>query len=301
MTAALSQPAVMKTKAIAQWFGSARMIGPAVGQELAGCTWAGVPFCGGCPELPHIKVRSGIASDLHRHLVNMARVIREPELKDELKARLDATLFHPDELRAAQFRCQVREAKAEQATGLFAMPGETADAADVDWAYDYFVCSWMGSGARSGVDSEFGQSISFRWNANGGDSCTRFRSAAESLDAWSLALRPWNFVCLNAFEFLDTVKDEDGHGIYCDPPSWPGASDAYRHKFTDADHRRLRDRLAAFTRARVVVRYGRHPVIEDLYPRDRWYWRELTGRNQANSDSNEVLLLNGTSRAGGGA
>ena len=300
MTAAATQPE-MTTTALAQWYGSNRTLARTVGVQLGRLKWAGVPFCGGCCELPHIRARSGIASDLHRHIINMARVVREPVLKAELAARLDATLFHPDELSASQDRCRVREETYRVADSLFGggRPAPQPDTPDVAWAFDYFVCCWMGRGGNAGTATEFRQSMSFRWNANGGDSCTRFRSAADSLDAWHQALRPWNFVTMDALAFLADCQDEEGHGIYPDAP-WPGPGDKYAARFSERQQRDLAKELARFKKARVVIRFGDHPLIRELYPEDRWNWLRQTSRAQSNGDVPEVLILNGPSFGEGG-
>ncbi len=282
----------MKTTALAGWFGSNRTLAPLVGKHLAGMKWIGVPFCGGCCELAYLKPRSGVAADVHRHILNLARVVREPQLKDALAARLDSTLFHPDELAAAQRRCGIWEQNTEAASGLFSSGKAHDGTPSVNWAYDYFICCWMGRGGNAGTDSEFTQGMSVRWNANGGDSCTRFRSAADSLDAWTAALKPWNFVTQDCFEFLDNAsKDDDGHGLYCDPP-WPGPGDKYTHRFGEAQQRRLADVLGAYARTRVVIRFGDHPLIRELYPSPQWKWIEQTSKGQAGNDVNEVLILN---------
>jgi DNA adenine methylase len=286
-----------KVTALANWFGSNRTLAYTVGRQLGKCEWVGVPFCGGCCELPYIKTRSGIASDLHRHLVNLARVIREPESKSLLVRRLDETLFHPDELVRAQKVCIERDRVIEK--GLFGSAQAVADSwnedtPSVEWAWAYFVSSWMTPGGRSGTKGEFGQSLSFRWTASGGDSCTRFRSAVESLDGWSQAMQPWNFVCMDAFEFLAACKDKPGHGIYLDAP-WPEDGDGYKHPFTVQHQRKLASVAREFTQARVVVRFGDHPLIRELYPESHWTWVHQTSRAQSNDDVREVLLLNGRS------
>lgn len=282
------------TTALANWFGSNRTLASTVGGYFDGCTWVGVPFVGGCCELPYIKCRSGMAADVHRHVINLARVVRDSELKPLLVERLDATLFHPDELADAQRRCLALESNSD--VGLFGggNPPSTLDRPDLDWAYDYFICSWMGRGGNAGTDAEFRQGISVRWNANGGDSCTRFRSATDSLNWWHVGLARWNFLVLGCFEFLDLVKDEIGHGIYSDAP-WPGPGDKYTHRFTVSQQRQLARRLASFRRARVVVRYGDHPLIRELYPTPHWRWIEQTSKSQAGGDVNEVLIINGPS------
>lgn len=271
----------MQITALAPWFGGNRMLAENVGRALGRLRWCGVPFAGGCPELPHIQTSAGVANDLHRHVINLARVVRDEALVDQLVSHLDGLLFHPDELAEAQRRCCERET-----------PGQTGDSPDVAWAADYFAACWMGRGGYAGKSGEFDQTLSFRWTSSGGDSAVRFRSAIESLRDWHRALRHWSFSCLDVFEFIANVRDAVGHGLYVDPP-WPDTGFAYRHAFTDEQQASLAEALAKFERTRVVVRYGDHPLIRDLYSASRWTWLEQTSRNQRNGALAEVLIVNG--------
>lgn len=270
----------MKTTTMAQWYGSNRMLAPRVGQELAGCEWVGVPFCGGCCELPYIQCRSGIASDLHRHIINLARVVREPELLAQLVARLEATPFHQEQLHESQMAC------------LDCDVYDSSFPPDVIWAFHYFVAVWMARGGAAGTEKEFDQGLSTRWNAGGGDSCKRFRSATESLAEWQQVCSRWTFLVLDVFEFLRKCKDQDRHGLYVDAP-WVEAGDDYRHKFTA--HGELAAVLSAYRKTRVVIRYGDCPEIRALYPPDRWTYVEQISRTQANTGCAEVLIINGPS------
>ena len=274
----------MKTKAIAGWFGSNRMLAARVGAELGKLAWCGVPFVGGAPELPFIKTRGGLAADLHRHLINLARCVSDQDLLDEMLPLVDRVLFHPDELGLAQARCRGREA---QNLALFG--NQPAELDDPEWAADYFVCAWMSRGGFAGKNGELNQSLSVRFTASGGGSAVRYRSAVESLTAWHDVLKRWEFCVLDCFEFLDRVRDQEGHGLYVDAP-WPDAGDEYRFPFTEAKQRRLAERLARFNHVRIVVRFGDHPLIRELYQPPRWNWVTQTSRNQQ-----KVLILNGTS------
>lgn len=271
----------MRINALAQWYGGNRMLAQRVGAALGRLRWCGVPFAGGCPELLHIRTAVGVANDLHRHVINLARVVRDDARVEQLVRRLDGLLFHPDELAEAQQRCRDREQSAQ-----------IGDAPDVAWAADYFATCWMGRGGHAGKRGEFDQRLSLRWTSSGGDSAVRFRSAIESLRGWHRALRRWTFTCLDAFEFIDKVRDAEGHGLYVDAP-WPDAGEEYQHGFTSEQQLRLAEALARFTRTRVVVRYGDHPLIRELYPEPRWTWREQTSRNQRNGAVVEVLIING--------
>lgn len=270
----------MKTTALAPWFGSNRMLAPIVGQELKGCKWVGVPFAGGMCELAHITAPSIVVSDLHRHVINLALVVSEEG--ERLRRELDCiTLFHPDMLAAAQDDCRQWESQPR-----------LGESPNYEAAKSYFIACWMGRSHKSGIDDEFNGGLSIRWNGNGGDSNTRFRSASESLTEWQEIARRCNFSVMDCFEFLDRCEDAPKHGIYCDPP-FPGPGDRYKHKFTEAHHRQLAERLAEFKHTRVVCRFYDHPLIRELYPESEWTWRFLEGRKQSNEKALEVLLING--------
>lgn len=273
----------LTTTAIAPWFGSNRMLAPIVGKELAGCKWVGVPFAGGMSELAHIKASTIVVSDLHRHVINLARVVRCPKILESLVKALDAKPFHPETLSDAQERC---------------LQG-VDESLPVDYlaAEAYFVACWMGRSAKAGTDGEFTGGLPVRWSATGGDSNTRYRSATASLEAWGEIMRRCNFVVQDVFEFLSNVKDLDGHGLYLDPP-FPGPGDAYKHRFTEEQHLRLAGLLWDFQRCRVVCRFYDHPLIRELYPEPRWTWMRLKGRKQSNDAAPEVLIINGPSYGG---
>ncbi len=269
----------MTTKAIASWFGSNRMLAPMVGEALRGCKWVGVPFAGGMSELAYIKASTIVVSDLHRHVINLARVVAE--FRELLTDRLEGLAFHPDVLRDAQERCRMWEQDEHLGFEI-----------NIGAAWSYFVACWMGRSHKSGTDDEFNGGLSVRWNANGGDSNTRYRSAVASLDAWGEIMRRCNFVVLDIFEFLDRCEDAEGHGIYCDAP-FPGPGDRYKHRFSEDQHRKLAERLAEFKLTRCVCRFYDHPLVRELYPEPQWKWTHLTGgRKQSNDKAPEVLITN---------
>lgn len=269
---------------LAPWFGAARMIAMHVGEELAGCSWVGVPFAGGMPELLQINARTIVASDKHGWIINLARCVADPITYNLLRRHLIYTPFHPTELKEAQAYCS-----------SFTYPPEGSQAS-VTCALKFFICAWMGRSGLSGTDGEFRGNLAMRWDASGGDSCTRFRSAIKALADWRRVFQRCTFHVMDAFEFLKECHDKPGIGIYVDPP-WPDDGDSYRHKFTSEQQALLAEKLATFTKARVVIRYGDHPLIRKLYPEDRWTWRPIAGRTQANNTKHEVLILNGASRA----
>ncbi len=287
---------------LASWFGSNRMLAVNVGIELARCKHVTVPFAGSMTELLHIGARSLVVADVHRHLMHLASVVADRRACLELYKTLKRLPFHPDVLAEAQARCLSREAAWQNyAGGLFAPPPidlEVEVDDRVQWAVDYFVTSWMGHGGRSGTPGEFRGCLSVRYDAGGGDSNRRFRSAAHSLLQWNRFVEGrCTFQTLDFRELLSKGSDKADRGFYADPP-FVEEGGGYKHPFTLADHRALAGQLNAYKRARCVVRYYANPLLDELYPRDRWTRREFSGRDQHNATGKpELLLINGPSLA----
>lgn len=272
MTPALEQP---KVSALAPWFGSARMIAERVGLAMKGCKWVGIPFAGGMPEVAHITASTIVVNDMHSQIINLASVARCPLAGPKLYRQLKRIPFAQESLKAAQTACREWQ--------------RISDAPDLQGAVNYFVACWMGRSGISGIDDEFCGKISIRWNGNGGDSNTRYRSAVRSLMTWRRVLVRVNLTCGDAFDFLAKCQDDPKHGIYCDPP-WIEDGERYRHRFSNDDHGRLSRVLEKFAYARVVLRVGIHPLMEELYPREKWSWDEYDSRTQGNNDKAEVLI-----------
>lgn len=264
------------------------MLAHEVGLELAGCDWVGVVFAGGMSEIPHIKARTLLVNDVHRHIINLAEVVAECPRK--LRERLELLPFHPDVLASAQAYCRTLELTVSERRAID----------QLEWAANYFVTCWMGRSAVAGTKREFQGKLPVRWESGGGDSNVRYRSAVESLAEWSQSLRRCNFTTLDFREFLKKCHDKTNHGIYCDSP-FPDAGDDYKHAFTERDHRDLALLLGEFIETRVVCRFYDHPLIRELYPEEVWVWRRLVGRKQSNAAAPEVLIMNGRSRVGAAA
>jgi site-specific DNA-adenine methylase len=271
---------MMKIGCIASWFGGNRMLASHVGANLAGCRWVGIPFAGGMAEIAHIKASTIVVNDLHKHVINLASVNAHTELGRDLRRQLKKKIYHPDNLTEAQAYCQ---------------ENQNPERPDLKAAVYYFTAVWMARSGIAGTTDEFYGNISARWNANGGSSAVRYRSAVQSLRPWMRAMERCEFRSMDAFEFLAKCEDTKDSGIYSDAP-WPEAGDRYRHPFTEAKQRQLAEVLGGFTKARVVVRFGEHPLIRELYPESRWTWLPLTGRKQSNVESSDVLIINGLSK-----
>lgn len=266
--------------ALAPWFGSARTIADKVGEALAGRSWVGIPFAGGMCELRHIKASSIVVNDLHKHIINLARVVADPYSLQILRKRLQRLPFHPDTLRQAQ-----EAASMEQWEGY----EWTEWTGDIKAATAYFVSQWMGRSGKAGTDDEFSGNLSVRWNSNGGDSNTRYRSAVKSLAAWNHVMQRCNFVCMDAIDFVKKVPDDNSAAIYCDPP-FPDAGDDYAVKFGEKDQVRLAAYLVQYSLTRVVCRFYDHPLIREIYPESLWNWRPVEGRKQSNANVTEYLI-----------
>lgn len=256
------------------WFGSNRTNAAEVGKLFGKLDWCGVPFAGGMSELLHINARGLLVNDLHRDVINLANVIANPEGRAWLVNEADNMPFHPDCLKSAQEFCKT-ESK-------FIAP-------DCERALWYFVSCWMGRSAQSGTDDEFSGNCSARFTASGGGSNVRYRSAIKALEEFGKVLREAEFSTLDFRAFLAKCHDRPKHGIYVDAP-WPDDGESYKHKFTEQDQRELASGLKHFEYTRVVVRFGDHPLIRELYA--DWNWHFITGRTQGNNAKAEVLLTN---------
>lgn len=265
----------MTVTSLAPWFGSNRMLGHEVGKRLSHCSWVGIPFAGGMSEIRHIKSRTIVANDLHRHIINLANVVASPIHGPALRRRLDNLLFHPDVLQRCQSRCISKEAGHIIGT--------------VEWAEAYFVCCWQGRSSRAGTKGEFQGQLALRWNSSGGDSSKRYYSAVEALDDWRDQFKRVTFSCMDVIDFLGKCKDASRHGIYVDPP-FPGTGDGYKHTMDKQKHIDLASTLSGYSKTEVVCRFYDEPMVRDLYPEPSWVWNELSGRNQANNQTPEVLV-----------
>jgi DNA adenine methylase len=272
---------VREVTCLSPWFGGNRMLASHVGHALRGCSWVGIPFCGGLSEVPHIDARTILCNDLHRHVINTARCVADDKLRREMLRRLDWKLFHPDELAESQELCK------------FHVPG---DYPDVSLAAHYFVCCWMGRGGKAGCESEFNVRPAVRWKSDGGDSMVRYRSALRAMVTFGRVLKRCTFETMDAFDFLARCEDVAENGIYCDSPFY-GPGIKYKHNCGETAaqqeswHRRLAIALHRFKLTRVVARFYDCELMRMLYQEPRWQWLELTGRKQTNEEAEECLVV----------
>lgn len=279
----------MEITALSPWFGSKRTLAPEIVAEFGPHRVYWETFCGSMAVLlAKAPVVMETVNDLHGDLINLARVVQDDELGPALYRKLRRTMMSEALHREAAVRHRDR--------------GYMGDVApDLQAAYDYFLCSWLGRNGVAGTSS-YNQGFCVRYTANGGHAAKRWASVTDSIPAWRRRLRNVTILCRDGFELLDRIRDDPGTVIYCDPPYLvKGAK--YVHDFKDIDHARLAEALRRFRSARVIVSYYDDPRLQDLYP--DWTYRrfEVTKAlvNQGMRDQEgrvtavEVLLINGES------
>jgi DNA adenine methylase len=242
----------MKISALAPWFGGKRNLAPEIIKLLGKHRVYWEPFCGSMAVLlikePCVMET---VNDLHGDLVNLARVVQTEETAIELYSRLSRTLM-----------CEQLHKEAAQryhAQGYYA--GNIKP--DIDRAYDYFLCAWMGRNGVAGTQS-YNQGFCVRYTANGGHAAKRWRSVIESIPDWQWRLQNVTVLNRDAFEIIAKIDDKEGTAIYIDPPYLvKGAK--YIHDFKPEEHYKLAELLQRFKNARVVVSYYDNPQLDEMY------------------------------------
>lgn len=280
----------MKITRLVPWFGANAANAGRPAQLLDGCGWVYIPFAGSMCEVPHFPASTQLlVSDVHDDLINLAQVVSERLSAGDLANRLDGMLFHPKTLEDALLVLKNARGKSR---GLFGHEQGQCVYTHTAVAAAYFVVAWMGRSGVAGTRGEERVRLALRYDGGGGDPVTRYRSAVESIGAWSAALRRCSFSRADCFEVLARLAKKPAEsriGIYCDPP-WPDDGDSYLHVFTHEQQQRLARELAELPH-RVVMRFGDHPLIRELYPESRWAWEFVDGRDQHNAGKGEVFLV----------
>ncbi|MDD5328060.1 MAG: DNA adenine methylase [Phycisphaerae bacterium] len=276
----------MKISALAPWFGGKRNIAPAIIKLLGKHRVYWEPFCGSMAVLLNKEpCVMETVNDLHGDLINLARVVQKENTALELYGRLARTLMHE--------QLHIEAANRYRARGYFS----NSDEPDIDRAYDYFLCAWMGRNGVTGTLS-YNQGFCVRYIANGGHAAKRWRSVIESIPAWHYRLANVTILNRDAFEIIRKIQDTDGTVIYIDPPYLvKGAK--YIHDFKPDEHTKLAEILQRFKKSRVVVSYYDHPLLTELYP--GWTQHKIdVSKAMSNAGSQgkkdvravEVLLVN---------
>lgn len=288
-------------KAILPYFGGKRTMAPDIVAELGPHTQYFEPFCGSMAVLfAKEPSQKETVNDLHGDATNLARVMAREDLAEQLYDRLQRVIFCGGILDDARRN----------------LHGDAQAAPDGERAYWYMIASWMGRNGTAGTDRQDYQ-LAVRWTKTGGSPATRWRNVVESLPAWHRRLRNVVITRCDAFGIIGRFEDHKTTAIYVDPPYAgetrgkikDGRGGRYLHEFnheesvfeTD-DHTKLRDILAGFKHARVVVSYYDCPRIRELYA--GWTIIEHTrqkhmhsqnGRGKRPKEAPEILILNGPS------
>lgn len=251
----------MKIGTLVPWFGSNRMNAKFVASELQYATWVGIPFCGGLSEVAYLPARTIVCNDLHRHIINLCLVLQDKVLGPRFIRHIRRLPFHSE---------MVLKAKLE-------LKWKVLGKLDFDAAVNYFLIAWMCRSGVAGTKGEFNAGLSVRWEAQGGDSVIRYRSAIDSLTEWRRIMERCTFLNIDYREFLNRCDDRAKNAIYCDPP-FPGPGEAYKHGIIN--HAELFELLNKFNDATVLVRYYKNEEIEKLYK--DWKKTEIEGRDSQN-------------------
>lgn len=237
------------TRPILRFHGGKWRLAPWIVQHLPPHRVYVEPF-GGAASVLLRKPRSyaEIYNDLDSEIVNLFRVLRDPELADELIMQLWLTPFARDEFELSYVPT---EDKVEQARRTVAR-------------------SYMGFGSAAAT----GQKTGFRANSNRtgttpahdwGNFPASLRAVIERLRGVVIEQRP----------AIDVIQQHDSPKTlhYCDPP-YPAStrsqkkrtSPIYRHEMTDDEHRELAEALRSVQRMVVLSGYPCKLYDEELYP-----------------------------------
>lgn len=285
----------MKITAISPWFGSKRTLAPTIVHQLGRHSYFLDCPCGSLSVLlAKDPSEHETAVDLHGALTNLAWVVQSEDLAAQLFNRLQRVMYSD-----AVYR--LSKSWLERFEGHY-QGDEFPPDPDLDWAYHYFIASWMGRNGVAGTE-RVNYQLAVRWTKGGGSGPLRFRNAVDSIPAWCERLRNILILRKDCFEVLGKVQDDTGVAIYSDPPYLPGTvagNSKYLHDFTAADHRRLAELLCRFKKARVVVSYYDDPELDRLYPGwtkiDCSRHKHLHVQNKRGSkrkEAPEILLVNG--------
>ena len=296
-----------KIRAIAPWFGGKRTMAPMIVTELGDHGQYFEPFCGSMAVLfAKPETSQETVNDLHGDVTNLAWILQDVATAEALYDRAYKTLFAESMIR--QFWKDLAEAFCP-------------DKPDPERAYKFFVFSWAMRNGVAGTSRMRGNGfqIALRFTAGGGSPTVRFKSAVDSIPAWHQRLRNVVILRRDAFQLLPRFDDAKCVSVYVDPPyaaesrsgyEAAGSTSRYEHEFEHSspmfgdDHERLRDELARFKNARVVVSYYDCDRIRKLYEGwtilaigGRKRLHNANGRGKRQAEASELLILNGPSYA----
>ncbi len=282
----------MKIKSLLPWFGGKRTMSPEIVRQLGPHSYYFEGCFGGLSVLfAKQPSEHECLCDLHGGATNLAWVVQNPEWSIDLFNLLQRVLYSD-------------ETYAQSKMWLDGVKESVDEVGQLDYAYHYFIASWMGRNGVAGTERVKYQ-IATRWTKGGGSGPLRFKNAVDCIPEWCQRLRNVQILRRDLFELLPKIEDDRGVAIYVDPPYFPGTlsgNSRYVHDFANGDHQRLADQLRRFKKARVVLSYYAAPQLATLYP--GWTMLDCArqkhlhcqnGRGVKKTAAPEVLLLNGHS------
>jgi DNA adenine methylase len=274
-----------RINAIAPWMGSKRKLAKKINELLGPRDAYFEPFFGsGAVLFASPPARHEVVNDLNRDLVNVSKVLQDPQLARELLGRLHYTI------------CAEELYKTARKTILIPF---TDPPGDVERAYCALVYWWMGRNGIAGTRPH-GTGFSARFTPRGGSGGVRFRNFVGSVPWFTQRLARVDVLNTDGIEMIGKIEDLGRTVIYVDPPYFKKAK-PYLHDFTDDDHAKLGMAAGRFKRARVIVSYYPDPRIEEFYSPRQWSKIEIiTNKNIRNTitrkcgavKATELLLCN---------
>jgi len=255
-------PKPSRTMAPMRWFGGkgnmVKKILPLLPKGRLYCE----PFCGAAsifwslPDPYPIEV----LNDLDGRLVNLFRVLQDPDKFERLAHRITWTPYARSELaRAIDIR-------------------DSGEGDDIDRAWAFMVCANFGfSGSQPARPSEWSRSVTTISRCMA-DPANRWRCRMRLLDWWHDRLSRVQIEQRDAIEAIE-YWDTDETVFYIDPPYIAETREktsrtVYAHEMSDDDHERLVDTLLGIKGAAVVSGYA-----HDIYSRlDEAGWRRIEFR-----------------------
>ena len=318
-----------KITAITPWFGGKRTLAPEIVTELGPHRAYFEPFCGSMAVLfAKLPCQLETVNDMHGGLICLARVLADSIQSVRLYEMLSRTLFSEDLLQESQ-RILLETGdnppwiNDESASGENPQPTR-ADEAMCDYAYQYFLASWMARNGTAGTE-RINYQPAVRWGPTGGSPTTRWQSAIESIPWWHYRLRNAVILRRDAFDIIPRFDDATTTAIYVDPPYYTdsrtgiaNASCRYLYDFKEkksgrvlfetkpkqSPHERLASQLREFKHARILVSYYDCPEVRALYPgwtvvdkAMRKNMSQMGGYGDCEKSAPEILLINGPSFA----
>ena len=270
----------LKTKSPISWFGADSSVALDIANlypedQVHHMT---IPFAGGLSILPHLGFCRGIlANDIHQDAIRFYQTIKDETKRYHVAKACAESLSHPAELEQAK-----RDLELTRAIETYSL--YPPDSINIVHAISFWKLSWLGRKGSLGSSGEDKISLSFRRTAEGGANASRIESAAEDIERWGQLFKRLDLTSEDFRKTLEKAHDKPTCAIYCDPPFFEVGK--YKHGFTEQDHKDLQSALSRFEHSPIVVRYGDHDFIRDLYA--GWDYQDAESRNQSNKMKGEV-------------